>query len=124
VHNQLLNGTCFTAPAVGTQGGKAYPYMKYTPYYDSDLAIYRAFHIHEKQQVQIRASAFDWLNHSLLEFANSTPYTVNYNVDYSTKAITPNYNQSSSGTSAFGVLNSRSQAPYQRIIELDVKYSF
>jgi hypothetical protein len=123
-HNQLLNGACFTAPAVGTQGGKAYPYMKYTPYYDSDLAIYRAFHIHENQQVQIRASAFDWLNHSLLEFANSTPYTLNYNVDYSSKAITPNYNQSSTGTSPFGVLNSRSQAPYQRIIELDVKYSF
>jgi len=123
-HNQLLNGQCFTAPAVGTQGGKSYPYMKYTPYYDSDLALYRSFHIYEKQQVQLRVSAFDWLNHSLLEFANSTPYTINYNVDYASKAITPNYNQSSSGTNAFGVLNTRSQAPYQRIIELDLKYSF
>jgi len=123
-HNQLLNGTCFSAPAVGTQGGNAYPYMKYTPYYDSDLALYRSFHIHEKQQVQIRASAFDWLNHSLLEFANSNPYTLNYNVDYTSKTITPNYNQGSTGANAFGVLNTRSQAPYQRIIELDVKYSF
>jgi hypothetical protein len=122
--NQLLNGTCFAAPAVGSQGGKAYPYMKATPYYNSDLAIYRTFHIYEKQQVQFRASAFDWLNHSLLEFANLNPLTLNYNVDYSSKAITPNYNTGSTGANAFGVMTTRSQAPYQRIIELDVKYSF
>jgi hypothetical protein len=124
VHNQLLNGSCFAAPAVGTQGGQAYPYMKATAYYNSDLALYRAFHIYEKQQVQVRASAFDWLNHALPEFANLNPLTLNYNVDYSSKAITPNYNQGSTGANAFGVMTTKSQAPYQRIIELDVKYSF
>jgi len=123
-HNQLLNGACFNAPAVGSQGGQGYPYMKATPYYNSDLAIYRTFHIHEKQQVQFRASAFDWLNHSLLEFANLNPLTLNYNVDYTSKSITPNYNTGSTGSNAFGVMTTRSQAPYQRIIELDLKYSF
>ena len=122
--NQLLNGACFAAPAVGSQGGKAYPYMKATPYYNSDLALYRTLHVYEKQQVQFRVSAFDWLNHSLLEFANLNPLTLNYNVDYTSKAITPNYNQGSTGANAFGVMTTRSQAPYQRIIELDVKYSF
>ncbi|MGA2890725.1 MAG: carboxypeptidase-like regulatory domain-containing protein [Terracidiphilus sp.] len=123
-HNQLVNGACFNAPAVGTQGGQSYPYMKATPYYNSDLALYRTFHIYEKQQVQFRATAFDWLNHSLLEFANLNPLTLNYNVDYASKAITPNYDQGSTGANAFGVMNTRSQAPYQRIIELDLKYSF
>jgi hypothetical protein len=47
-----------------------------------------------------------------------------YNVDYSTKTITPNYNQSNTGAEAFGVMPSKTQAPYQRIIELNVKYSF
>jgi len=123
-HNQVVNGACFNAPAVGTQGGQNYPYMRATPYYNSDLALYRTFHIYEKQQVQFRVSAFDWLNHSLLEFPNLTPLTLNYNVDYLSKAISPNYNQGSTGSNAFGVMTTRSQAPYQRIIELDLKYSF
>jgi hypothetical protein len=123
-HNQVVNGACFNAPAVGTQGGQNYPYMRATPYYNSDLALYRTFHIYEKQQVQFRVSAFDWLNHSLLEFPNLTPLTLNYNVDYLSKAISPNYNQGSTGSNAFGVMTTRSQSPYQRIIELDLKYSF
>jgi len=123
-HNPLLNGSCFAAPAVGTQGGQNYPYMKATSYYNSDLAIYRAFHIVEKQQVQFRASAFNWLNHPLPEFSSLTPITLNYNVDYASKKITPNFNQGSTGSVPFGVMDTKSQAPYQRIIELDVKYSF
>jgi hypothetical protein len=98
--------------------------MSATPYFDNDLALYRTFHLHEKQQVQLRASAFDWVNHSLLTFANSNAYTLNYNVDYNSKAITPNYNQSSSGANAFGVMTVRSALPYARVIELDLKYSF
>jgi hypothetical protein len=124
ISHQVLNGKCFNAPAVGSQGGQAFPYMSATPYFDNDLALYRTFHLHEKQQVQLRASAFDWVNHSLLGFANSNSYTLNYNVDYNTKAITPNYNQSSSGANAFGVMTVRSGLPYARVIELDLKYSF
>ncbi len=129
--HQVLNGKCFNAPAVsgnGTSvsanGGDAFPNMKTTPYFDNDLAIYRTFHIHEGQNVQFRASAFDWLNHSLLTFANSNYYTLNYNVGYSGKAITPNYNQTSSGANAFGLMTVRSALPYARVIELDLKYSF
>ena len=124
ISHQVLNGTCFTAPAVGSQGGQAFPYMSATPYFDNDLALYRTFHIHEKQQVQLRASAFDWMNHSLLSFASASAYSLNYNVDYNSKAITPNYNQSSSGANAFGVMTVRSALPYARVIELDLKYSF
>jgi Carboxypeptidase regulatory-like domain len=122
--HQVLNGKCFNAPTVGTQGGKAYPYMRMTPYYDNDLALYRTFHIHENQNVQLRFSAFDWLNHSLLTFASGNYYALNYNVDYASKTITPNYNQGSTGANAFGVMTVRSALPYARVIELDAKYSF
>ena len=88
-------------------------------YFNNDLALYRAFHIHENQQVQFRISAFNWLNHPLPEFSSLTPLTLSYNVDYASKAITPNYNQST-----FGVMDTKTQAPYQRIIELNVKYFF
>jgi hypothetical protein len=122
--HQVLNGACFSAPAVGTQGGKAWPYMSQTPYFSNDLAVYRTFHIYEKQQVQFRVSAFDWLNHSLLTFNSGTPTTVNYNVDYASKTITPNFNTGKTGANAFGVMTVRSALPYARVMELDVKYSF
>ncbi len=123
-NHQVLNGKCFTAPAVGSQGGNAYPYMSMTPYFDNDLALYRTFNLHEKQQVQLRVSAFDWLNHSLMTFANGNYYTINYNVDYNSKAITPNFNNAATGANAFGVMTVKSALPYARVIELDVKYSF
>ncbi len=132
--HQILNGSCFTAPALktnaygvtqgtsgynlSTNGGYAYPYMRMTPYFDNDLAIYRTFHVHENQSVQIRASAFDWLNHSLLTFSNSGRYTLGYTVNYQTQAVT------STTSNTFGTMDVRSALPYARVIELDAKYSF
>jgi hypothetical protein len=120
-HYQRVNGNCFIAPAVGQQGGQNFPYMSAGAYFNNDLAIYRSFPIHEGQQIQFRASAFNWLNHPLPGFSTSTggPLALNYNVDYASKAITRNYN-----TNTFGVQDTKTAAPYQRIIELNVKYFF
>ncbi len=129
--HQVLNGACFAAPAlnggghaVSGNGGFAYPYMKTTAMFDNDLSLYRTIHIHNNQNVQLRATASDWLNHSLLTFINSNYYTVNYNMDYQTKTLTPNFNQTATGANAFGMMTVRSALPYARVIELDVKYSF
>jgi hypothetical protein len=122
VHYQRVNGNCFNAPAVGTQGGQSFPYISSGAYFDNDLAIYRAFVIHESQQIQFRASAFNWLNHPIPGFSGSgggSPLGLAYNVDYASKNITKNYN-----TSTFGIMDSKTAAPYQRIITLSVKYFF
>jgi hypothetical protein len=120
-HYQRVNGNCFSAPAIRSQGGANFPYMSAASYFNNDLAIYRSFHVpgHESQQVQFRASAFNWLNHPLPNYASLSPLTLSYKVDYNTKAITKNYN-----TTTFGVMDSKTAAPYQRIIELNVKYFF
>ena len=118
-HYQVLNGHCFNAPTIGTNGGHNFPYMSAAAYFDNDLAIERTFHIHEAQSVRFRASAFDWLNHALPDFASNAPLTVGYTLDYNSKAITPNFNQTT-----FGVMNAKTSAPYQRIIDLNVKYFF
>lgn len=119
LHYQRVNGNCFNAPAVGTQGGQNYPYMSTGAYFNNDLALYRSFPIHEQQQIQFRVSAFNWLNHPLPGFSSLTPLTLSYNVDYASQAITRNYN-----TSTFGVMDNKTGAPYQRILELNVKYFF
>ncbi len=138
--HQILNGSCFALPAltynlnqaastgstasevVSANGGQAFPYMRMTPYFDNDLAIQRTFHVHENQNVQIRASAFDWMNHSLWQFSSSSQYTVNWNQDYVSQAVTPHFNQT--GQPVFGLMTVKSALPYARVIELDAKYSF
>ncbi len=116
---QRVNGACFAAPPIGQQGGQNYPYMSMAAYFNNDLALYRSFTIYHENQIQFRVSAFNWLNHPLPGYSSLTPLTLAYNVDYTSKAITPNYN-----TSTFGVMDTKSSAPYQRIIELSVKYFF
>ena len=65
---------------------------------------------------------FNWINHPLPGFSSSGgggPLALGYNVNYNSKAFTTNYN-----TANFGIMNSKTGAPYQRIIELNVKYFF
>jgi hypothetical protein len=120
---QRVQLKCFAAPAIGTYGGQNYPYMSMGSYFDNDLALYKSFHVKEQQTVQFRISAFNWLNHPLPEFSSSNQVTLRYLVDYPSKNIT--LNTGSGGTvSNFGFMDTKTQAPYSRILELNVKYNF
>ena len=121
---QRLRVGCFAAPAVGSQGGQAYPYLSMASYFDNDLALYKSFPVRENQNVQFRVSAFNWLNHPLPEFSSANQVTLKYLVDYNSKAITLNTNQTGGTVSNFGFLDTKSAGPYERIIELNVKYVF
>jgi len=131
---QRLNVNCFAAPAIGGAGqigqfgGQKYPYMSMGSYFDNDLAIYRTIHIHGSQNVQFRASAFDWLNHALPDFSSANQVTLRYLVDYPSKTITLNPGTDAKGdggtSSTFGFMDSKTGTPYERIIELNVKYTF
>jgi hypothetical protein len=117
---QRLNVGCFAAPAFGQQGGQAYPYLSMGSYFDNDLALYKSFPIKERQSVQFRVSAFDWLNHPLPEFSSATQVQLYYQTDYASKTTT----LSSQTSKTFGFMDTKTGAPYQRIIELNVKYIF
>ena len=119
--NQLLNQTCFGAPAIGQQGGQNFPFWSNAAYIENDLAIYKTFQIKGTQNVQFRASAFNWLNHPLPEFSSGNQLQLRYNVDYASKAITLN---TAADSQNWGVLDTKAGAPTQRIIELNVKYNF
>jgi hypothetical protein len=92
-------------------------------YWDSDLSIYKTFHATERQSIQFRASAFNFLNHPLPQFSGSNQIQLKYNVDYVTHAVTvnPAINQL---TVPWGFMDSKNGAPNQRILELSLKYSF
>ncbi|MGA8940494.1 MAG: carboxypeptidase-like regulatory domain-containing protein [Acidobacteriaceae bacterium] len=134
---QRLNLACFSAPALGAPGtagqygGQKYPRMSMGSFFDNDLAIYRTIHIHNTQNIQFRVSAGNWLNHPLPQFSGSNQIGLHYNVDYNTRAITLNkgnggtVNQGNNETvSNFGFMDSKTGGPYERIIGLNVKYTF
>jgi hypothetical protein len=63
-----FNPNCFTVPAYGQQGTLNFPYLHQPAYFDSDLALYKNFNISERQRIQFRISATNWLNHPLPQF--------------------------------------------------------
>jgi len=65
---QHFNPNCFGMPAYGQQGPLEWPYMRGPAYFDSDLAIFKNFQITERQKLQFKMSAVNWLNHPLPQF--------------------------------------------------------
>lgn len=76
-----FNPNCFTTPAIGHLGSIVMPYMRVPAYFDSDLALYKNFKITERQSVQFRVSATNWLNHPLSQFglAGTADESLNFN---------------------------------------------
>jgi hypothetical protein len=117
--NQRVKLQCLAPPPIGTIGTRNYDVVG-PAYWNSDLSIYKTFHLGERHSFQFRASAFNFLNHPLPQFSGGGQLALNYNVDFQTHAFT--LNPSTSPT--FGFLDSKAGAPSQRIMELSVKYSF
>ncbi|WP_213806685.1 TonB-dependent receptor [Granulicella sp. dw_53] len=68
---QHVNLDCFTAPQIGQVGIRQAPYLSTPSFFDSDLGIYKTFHITEHQAVELRGTAFNFLNHPLPGFSNA-----------------------------------------------------
>ncbi len=82
---QYFNPTCFAPPAYGQQGTLIWPYVRNPSYFDSDLAVFKNFQITERQKIQFRLSATNWLNHPLGQFglAGNFDESLNFAQNYS-----------------------------------------
>ena len=118
--NQRAKLDCFALPDIGTNGPRNLPYLSGPSYFNSDLALYKTFHITEKQNVQLRFSAFNWLNHPLPIFSTNTQLQLNYRVDRNTGEVVANV----PNPATWGFLGQKAGAPNQRIWEMSIKYSF
>ncbi len=64
-----FNPNCFGPPLIpGQQGTLNVHYLHGPAYFDSDLGLYKNFNISERQKLQFRISATNWLNHPLYQF--------------------------------------------------------
>lgn len=120
--HQELNPLCFAPPALGVHGPRQYSYLGGPAYFNSDLTIFKTFHITGRQTVQFRAAMFNFLNHPLRAFTTTstiTPtFTTTDKVNF-TSTFLNNLN-----TALLPYVGTPDQKTGQRVGELSVKYNF
>lgn len=119
---QYFNPSCFAPPSPGSNGDVIWPYIHGPAFFNSDLAIYKNFNFKEHQKVQLRFSAFNFMNHPLLTFAAGGNGDVRLNFgtgnnDDATRGLSQtNLNAQTSGTPRY--------TTGRRVIEFTAKYNF
>jgi hypothetical protein len=113
---QYFNAACFAPPAGGANGDYVWPYIKGPAFFNSDLAIYKNFKITERQKIQFRFSAFNWLNHPLPDFDVGGTSDIQLNFDNNGNLSQTNLNQLTNGRPQF--------TTGRRVVEFTVKYNF
>jgi hypothetical protein len=113
-----FNPACFAPPSGGPNGDLIWPYIRGPAFFNSDLAVYKNFVFKEQQKIQLRFSAFKFLNHPLPQFNATGAYA-----DVSLVFVNPdgtlahtNQNALTSGKPQFTV--------GRRVVEFAVKYAF
>jgi hypothetical protein len=108
---QYINANCFTLPQPGGYNGPfRYPYIHGPAFFQSDLTVIKGFKLKEKQQLEFRLAAFNFLNYKLKTFTNLHPNALNLIFN---NAIPQN------GTFGFSEDNAG-----RRIMEANIRYSF
>ncbi len=137
--HQYFNAACFSGPNPGTNGLWQLPYIHGPAFFNSDLAVFKTFKVSEKQNVQVRLSAFNFLNHPRDSFQNNNDMLINmaYECNGAPASATnhcpigsgqyvvlnvPNTSYKLTGTSiASGYASTKLG---NRVLELSAKYTF
>lgn len=69
---QFANPSCFALPVNGDTsiGNTRFPYLAGPKYWNSDINLDKRFSIGESQALELRFSAFDFMNHALTSFTS------------------------------------------------------
>ena len=113
--HQFVNGNCLAYPLQGTGiGNTRMPGLNGPMYWNSDLAAQKSFAITEHQNLELRLTAKDFLNHDLLSFNSGDP-------NLTLSSLIPLLRMPLSNLSTFGYATTNFG---HRILELSAKYTF
>ena len=120
--NQFVNPDCFSLPGPGEIGNGRIPYMPGPMFWNSDITLLKSFKISERQNVEFRIAAFNFLNHNLLSFNNGdNNLKMSFSNGVMSNATDPNHPCPGITCGAFGYANYHYG---HRIVEVGAKYSF
>ncbi len=115
---QYFNAGCFAMPTRGEQGNIIWPYIKGPAYFNTDLSLFKNFHVTERQTLQFRIQAFNFINHDLPDLTQGNALNLNFNAN--------GINTNSCGSTTSGSCTD-GRAHYttgRRVLELALKYNF
>jgi Carboxypeptidase regulatory-like domain len=119
VAGQYFNPGCFAMPTVrGQNGNIIWPYIKGPAFFNTDLSVYKTFHVTERQTLQFRVNAFNFINHDLPDLTQGNALNLNFN---SNGVMVNTCGSTTSGSCTDG------RAHYtvgRRVMELALKYNF
>jgi hypothetical protein len=81
---------------------------------NADLSVFKNFAITERMKLQLRAQAYNFLNHPLYSFPSGSQLTLQFEQDPVTQAITQ-------ANTNFGITT---QKQGQRVVEFGAKFYF
>ncbi len=113
---QYFNPSCFTPPPQGQNGTLVWPYIHGPAFWDSDIAVFKSFKITERQRVEFRMSAFNFMNHTLPQFNTNGNGDVALNFSSNGNLSPTNTNTQTTGFPAYRVGN--------RLVTFALKYYF
>jgi hypothetical protein len=119
-------GLAATPYTVAKFGPTQLPYISLPAFFDSDLALYKTFHITERHTIEFRLTATNFLNHALLGFSNNNPLTLKYSLDPSNKGAGYTYigTTPASNWGFADIKNEPGTNSYGRVLQWGIKYSF
>jgi hypothetical protein len=114
---QYFNPSCFApSTTLGQNGEIVWPNITGPGYFDSDLALYKNFNITERQKLQFRVDAFNFLNHPNPDFnADTTDEDLSF-VNSSGGLSQTNTNKNLTGSPLY--------TDGRRVVEFSVTYNF
>jgi hypothetical protein len=125
---KYFNASCFQTPNIlGKNGPAIWPYIKTPAYFGSDLAVAKSFTVREAQRIDLRISAFNFLNHPLPQLGESSDVALHMDCTQSTTGANVadlcdlgggNLNTTTNGNAQFKAANQN------RVMELALKYYF
>jgi hypothetical protein len=78
---QYFNPKCFALPStLGQDGPEVMPDMFGPGYFDTDLGVYKNFKVTERQTLQFRMTAFNFINHPNEEFGEAADVNLSFTV--------------------------------------------
>jgi Carboxypeptidase regulatory-like domain len=113
--HQFVNGNCLQPNLTpGVNGPSLLPAAYGPAFFDSDLSIFKNFAIKEGMKLQLRAQAYNFLNHPLYSFPSGSNLTLQFEQDPVSQVITQ-------ANTNFGVAT---QKQGSRIVEFGAKFYF
>ncbi len=129
--HQYVNMNCFGMPAPGTNGAYQLPYIHGPAYFNSDLALFKTFKMTERQSMEFRVSAFNFLNHPLDSFQNNGDLKLNFNATEPSPGVYNFVNTTTAPASGVSTLGNSTTFPGyastrfgRRVMEFSLNYKF